>query len=258
MQKHKIFALVFLCIKLIAALHPIRCTRHKHWWLLTQKMSVASSSLSTIEMAESTFWGGEATNICEVEPCTPPRIERQKMSNLLESLDIHELDKFLIAWSDRKYSLRMQILNAEIENLLYDILDSGHKEYVLNSLIDKIATAKDASELNVPLWSYTTTEYDEDQEGTSWADKPYAGFDTMAEWIRNVGYETYISASNVTVHSVITETAALTRLAGTFNDEYFIVRTVKTLQGSEGPAHIYNVKLILEFWPGSVPLWRKY
>lgn len=216
-------------------------------------MSVASS-LSTIEIKEP-FWGGETTNICEVEPCTPPRIERK---TLLDPMSIRNVGDFLVAWSDRVHVNRMTVLNAEIGNLLYDILDCGHKEVVLNNLMAKIATARNASELSVPLWSYNTVEYDSDLEGTSWADKPYGEFDTMHEFIRDAGYETYISASNIRVHQVILNTAALSRLASAFDDEYFIIKTTKTLQGTINHARVYTVKLILEFWPGGVPQWRKY
>jgi len=213
------------------------------------------SNISSIEMNDETLlWGGEPSDLPYF---TPPRIQRKKMT-LLDPLDIYELDKYLVAWSDREYHNKVTVLNAEIGNLLYDILDDGRKEAVLNSLIDKIATSKNVSELSVPLWSYNTVEYDNDQEGTSWADKPYQGFDTMREWARDAGYETYISASNVTVHEVIIGTAALHRLKRAFNDEHFIVETVKTLQGTINNAKVYTVNLVLEFWPGGVPLWRKY
>jgi hypothetical protein len=143
----------------------------------------------------------------------------------------------------------MAVLNAEVNNLLLDILGHGKKGAVMDALVDVIATAKSVKDLKVPLWSYKTVEYGHDAEGTSWADKPYDGYETSREWCRVYGCETYVSASHYSANYLFKNTDAMTRLAAAFSDDYFRIGTHKVLEWDDGAVRAYTVYLSLEFWP---------
>jgi hypothetical protein len=208
-------------------------------------------SVSTIEIKDETCWMDvpqtppPVVRAQLVAPDAPARVRRDP----LKPLDINALDEILVAWSDRSYQNRMAVLNAEADNLLWDILGAGKKEAVMDALTDIIATAKGVTELKVPLWSYKTVEYDYDAEGTSWADKPYDGFDTSREWAHHYGYETHVSASRYSVEYLFKHTDAMKRLEAAFADDYFRVVKHKVLDCEDEAARAYTVYLTLEFWP---------
>lgn len=204
-------------------------------------------SVSTIEIKDENCW-------VDV-PQTPPRVARAQVvpgaparvrRDPLKPLDINGL---LVTWSDRSYQNRMAVLNAEADNLLWDILGAGKKEAVMDALVDVIGSAKRVTDLKVPLWSYKTVVYKRDAEGTSWAEKPYGGFETSREWSHYHGYETHVTASRYSVDYLFRHTDAMTRLAAAFADDYFRIGKNTVLDWEDEGAKAYTVYLTLEFWP---------
>ena len=192
-------------------------------------------------------------------PQTPPPVVRTRIEapgaparerrDPLKPLNIKELDRFLVAWSDRSYQNRMAVLNAEADNLLLDILGAGKKDAVMDALMVVIGSAKGVTELKVPLWSYKTVTYKRDAEGTSWAEKPYEGFETSRDWARHHKYETHVAASRYSAEYLFKHTDAMKRLAAAFSDDYFQIGKRKVLDWEDEAAKAYTIHLTLEFWP---------
>lgn len=182
--------------------------------------------------------------------------------NHADFLDLQNL------WRQRQHKLATEKYRPYVEMWLTSILSCNAKQLTLDRMKAVIAHATDPKDIYLPINTFYSAIYLENEEGVSYENQPYTSphgktYATTAEYVKQHNLDSRVTldtAQDLPNNRKIWlwhNTDFQKRLATAFDFNFFGVRLNRTTAISDQHLLITKYEIILEYFPGGTPLYRR-